>query len=196
MRLILVSVMDPFTLNPEESHMKTGTPSGTKPCTVVCGLFETRESAERAYDALLARGYTKPEISVALSTETRNRHFGIVREPVNNKLLEGAAVGGTLGGTAGALGAAIISIGTALVIPGAAFTLLGPVTAALAGAGAGGAIGTLLGALVGADIPEKHIKVVATRVHAGDILVSVRPKSEADSEAIVKEWKKYAHRIL
>ena len=176
--------------------MKSGAMARTTPCTVISGLFDTRESGERAYEALLARGYLKSEISVLLSNETRKRLFGIVKEPVDNKLLEGAAVGGTIGGAAGALGAALISVGTALVIPGAAFAFLAPITAALAGAGAGGAVGTLVGALVGADIPEKHIKVVSTRVHAGDILVSVRPKSEADGESIVKEWRRYAHKIL
>ncbi|KAF0244222.1 MAG: hypothetical protein FD180_2732 [Planctomycetota bacterium] len=176
--------------------MKTGAMARTKPCTVISGLFETREAAERAYESLVSRGYARSEISVLLSKETRRRLFGIVKEPLDNKLLEGAAVGGTIGGAAGALSAAMLAVGTALVIPGAAFTLIGPITAALAGAGAGGAVGTLVGALVGADIPEKHIKIVSTRVHAGDILVSVKPKSEADGEAILKDWRRYAHKIL
>lgn len=42
---------------------------------MVSGLFHDRESAENAYRALAARGYSKDDVTVVMSDETRQRLF-------------------------------------------------------------------------------------------------------------------------
>jgi SOS response regulatory protein OraA/RecX len=39
-------------------------------------LFSDRPSAEREYDALVARGYSANDINVIMTDEARKRHFG------------------------------------------------------------------------------------------------------------------------
>ena len=42
---------------------------------LVTGLFRDRDSAERAYQSVTERGYTKDDVNLAMSDETRKRHF-------------------------------------------------------------------------------------------------------------------------
>ena len=39
-------------------------------------LFTDRTSAEREYDALVARGYSAEDVNVVMTEEGRKRHFG------------------------------------------------------------------------------------------------------------------------
>ena len=41
----------------------------------VTGLFRDRDSAERAYQSLTDRGYSKDDVNLVMSDETRKRHF-------------------------------------------------------------------------------------------------------------------------
>src|SRR5918997_2292465 len=127
----------------------------------VSGLFNDRDSAERAYRSLSDRGYTTDDVSVLMSDETRNRHFGegTPDTELGSKALEGAGAGSAIGGTLGAIIGGIAAIGTNVVLPGLGLIVAGPLAAALAGAGAGGAAGGLIGALVGAGIPQHRAKV-------------------------------------
>ena len=47
--------------------------SDTRPVT---GLFNDRESAERAYNSVSTRGYGSDDINVVMSDDTRATHFG------------------------------------------------------------------------------------------------------------------------
>ena len=92
---------------------------------LMTGLFPDRESAEAGYDALTERGYTNDDVNVAMSDDTRKRHFvdaGTETE-LGNKAAEGAGVGGAVGGTIGAIAAAVAAVGTSLVIPGSGLSL-------------------------------------------------------------------------
>ena len=159
----------------------------------VTGVFRDRTSAERAYQALLDRGYTRDDINIVMSDEARKRHFTSGKERVEtelgNKALEGAGVGGALGGAIGAAAAAVAAIGTAVAVPGVGLVVAGPIAAALAGAGAGGAAGGLIGALVGAGIPEHRVKSYEPALREGGILMGVRPHTETDAEHIEREWR-------
>ena len=106
---------------------------------MVTGLFKDRDSAERAYQSVHARGYDTSDINLAMSDETRKRHFSstATTTELGNKAAEGAGVGGAIGGTIGAIAAAIAAVGTSLVIPGLGLVIAGPAVAALAGAGGG-----------------------------------------------------------
>jgi hypothetical protein len=157
---------------------------------MVTGMFRDRDSAERAYNALPARGYSERDINLAMSDETRRRHFGDGTETeLGNKAAEGAGVGGAIGATIGAIGAAVAAVGTSLVIPGLGIVLAGPAAAALAGAGAGGVTGGLIGALVGWGIPEERIKHYEEGIKQGGIVMGVTPRSDEDAEYIEREWR-------
>ena len=113
---------------------------------MVTGMFRDRESAEKAYDALEEKGYTKDEINVMMSDDTRKRYFADDDDSdLGSKAMEGAGTGSAIGGTVGAVAGIIAAIGTNLVIPGLGLVIAGPIAAGLAGAGAGGITGGLIG---------------------------------------------------
>ena len=141
------------------------TPSTTTPSTtttrnedgqLVTGLFPDRASAEAAYGAATERGYSRDDVNLVMSDETRATHFGDqgTSTELGNKAAEGAGIGGAIGGTVGAIAAAIAAVGTSLVLPGVGLVVAGPIAAALAGAGAGAAGGGLVGALIGLEHPR------------------------------------------
>lgn len=159
---------------------------------MLTGLFPDRDSAERAYQAVSERGYTKDEINVVMSDQTRTTHFSqgaATKTELGNKAAEGAGIGGALGGTLGAILAAVAATGTSIALPGLGLVIAGPVAAALAGAGAGAATGGLLGALVGWGIPEERVKHYESGLKQGGILIGVRPHSEADADYIEQQWR-------
>ena len=43
--------------------------------TMVTGLFRDRDSAEQAYRSVTDRGYSRDDVNVVMSDETRRRHF-------------------------------------------------------------------------------------------------------------------------
>ncbi len=47
----------------------------TNQSRMVSGLFNDKESAERAYQSLVARGYTSEEANVIMSDDTRNKYY-------------------------------------------------------------------------------------------------------------------------
>ena len=157
---------------------------------IVTGIFRDRDSAERAYESISARGYTERDVNLAMSDDTRKRYFadGATTE-LGNKASEGAGVGGAVGATVGAIAAAIAAVGTSLVIPGLGLVIAGPAAAALAGAGAGGVTGGLIGALVGWGIPEERVKHYESGIKEGGIVMGVTPRSAEDAEYLEREWK-------
>ncbi|TDB61204.1 hypothetical protein EZE20_20175 [Arundinibacter roseus] len=165
---------------------------------MITAVFLNRENAEKAYDNLLGRGYTRDDISVMMSKETRDTNFGEDNEndtvkdsALGDKAMEGAGVGSAIGGTAGAIIGAIAAIGTSVALPGLGLVIAGPIVAGLTGAGAGGLTGGIIGALVGSGIPEERAKHYKTSLEDGGILVGVRPRSAEESRAIAEEWKLY-----
>ena len=157
----------------------------------IIGMFPDRETAELAYEALVARGYARSDINILMSEETKNRYFmhtGPTTE-LGSKAGEGAGVGGAIGGTVGAIAAAIAAIGTTLLLPGLGLVVAGPLAAAIAGAGAGAATGGIVGLLVGWTIPEERVKEYDQGVRRGGILISVQPRTKADAAYLEEKWK-------
>lgn len=159
--------------------------------TMVSALFKDRASADKAYQAVLDRGYSHDRISTVMTDEARKRHYpeGTVGTEEGNKALEGSGVGGAIGSITGGLIGAIAAIGTNLILPGLGLVVAGPLAAGLAGAGAGGLTGGLVGALVGWGIPEEHAKEYETGVAEGGIVLGVECASEADARAIEADWR-------
>lgn len=62
---------------------------------LMTGLFNDRESAESAYQALSSRGYNEKDINVVMSDDTRKKHFsapGATETELGNKAAKGAGV--------------------------------------------------------------------------------------------------------
>ena len=62
----------------------------------VTALFPDRDSAERAYQQAVDRGYRREDLSVLMSDETRQRHFpatGARTTELGTKAAEGTGVG-------------------------------------------------------------------------------------------------------
>lgn len=152
-------------------------------------LFTDRTSAEREYDALVARGYSAKDVSVLMTEEGRQRHFGdgAANTELGNKALEGAGVGGGIGAVAGGALAAL-AVAATVAIPGVGLIVAGPIAAALAGAGAGAVTGGAIGALVGAGIPEERVKDYESGLKDGGIVMGVKPRTPEDEAYFEREW--------
>lgn len=174
------------------AHAVTGQPYREGGMTT--GLFRDRNSAEQAYHALSSRGYSKDDVNVLMSDETRDSHFGdnTAHTELGDKAMEGAGVGSAIGGTAGAIIGAIAAIGTSVALPGLGLIIAGPLAAALAGAGAGGLTGGLVGALVGSGIPEEHAAAYESGIKNGGILVGVKPRNAEDARYFEEEFRRHS----
>ena len=183
------NVSTPSTSSGTMSSSSTG--SGN----MVTGLFPDRASAEAAYDAAHSRGYSKDDVNLVMSNDTRKRHFSddsaMGKETeLGNKAAKGAGIGGAIGGSIGAVLAGIAAVGTSIALPGIGLVVAGPLAAAAAGAGAGAASGGLLGALIGWNMPEERVKEYEDGVNKGGILLGVRTKNDDDAMHFENEWKK------
>jgi len=163
--------------------------SNEKP--LMTGLFPDRDSAELGYNALSERGYTKDDVNVVMSEDTKKRYFtsaGTETE-LGTKAAKGAGVGGAIGGTVGAIAAAVAAVGTSIALPGLGLVIAGPLAAALAGAGAGAATGGIVGAFVGWNMPEERVKQYDEGIRKGGILMGVRPRTDEDAAYFENAWK-------
>ena len=158
---------------------------------MLTGMFSDRESTEKAYNSLHERGYTKDDINLIMSDETRKKHFsGDVKETeIGTKAAEDAGKGSAIGGAVGAVVGVIAALGTSLVIPGLGLLVAGPLAAGLAGAGAGGIAGGVIGALVGSGIPEERATLYESGVKEGHIVMGVHPRNEEDASHIEQSWR-------
>ncbi len=162
---------------------------------LVTASFRDRESAERAYDSITARGYKSDDIHVLMTDETRKRHFvkGKETTDMGNKALKGAGVGGAVGGALGATAVGLAAAAATVTVPVLGLMIAGPLAGALAGGAAGGAAGGLVGMLVGAGIPEDRAKTYETELKDGGIVLGVKPKHDDDARFFESEWQ--AHNV-
>jgi hypothetical protein len=154
-------------------------------------LFKNPANAEAAYNDLLARGFTKDDISVVMSEDTHRNHFlnkDISETELKSKALEGVGIGGAVGGTLGAIAAAIAAVGTSLIIPGLGLVVAGSLAAGLAGAGAGAATGGAIGGLIGLGFPDEKAKEYEGGIKRGGVLLSVKTKSEPQYNELYDGW--------
>jgi hypothetical protein len=159
---------------------------------MLTGMFRDRDSADRAYNSAISRGYTKDEVNLMMSDQTRDSWFtGDDDSALGSKALEGAGTGSAIGGTLGAIIGGIAAIGTNVLLPGLGLIVAGPILAALAGAGAGGLTGGLVGALVGSGIPEEHAKLYEEGVRNGGAVMGITPRNAEDADYFENEWRSY-----
>jgi hypothetical protein len=156
--------------------------------TMMTGLFRDRDSAERGYGTLTSRGYGRDDMSLLMSEETRNRHFGSdsARTELGTKAAQGAGAGAVTGGGLGALLAGLAAAGIA--VPGLPIIAMGTLAAALTGAVTGGGLGALIGGLIGYGIPEDRARQYDRGIREGGIVMGVTPRSRQDAEYFEREW--------
>jgi hypothetical protein len=154
----------------------------------VGALFENRQDAEDAINALKGRGFRGDQIGIALRDRTAQ---GQLIDDTGTKAADGAATGAVSGGLLGGVVGFLVGVG-ALAIPG-----IGPVVSAgvlstvfgaagataLAGAGIGAATGGVVGGLIGMGIPETEAAYFETGFRKGHVLVTVNAGNRV-SEAI------------
>ena len=162
----------------------------------VTGLYDSPESAARAYDGLTSKhGYKAEEVSVLMSDKTRSQYFADAKPGAEfaggSKAAEGLGKGGAIGGGIGAALGAILAVGTTIVVPGLGLVVAGPIAAALAGAGAGGATGGIIGALVGAGIPKDRAAEYDRGIQQGGIVIGTRARDDAHAAELEQEFGTY-----
>ncbi|KVV15458.1 hypothetical protein [Flavobacterium sp. TAB 87] len=157
---------------------------------MLTGMFADRESTENAYNALHERGYSKEEINLVMSDETRKKYYSDKNDDseLGTKAAETAGAGSAIGGTIGAIVGVIAAIGTSVVIPGLGLIVAGPLAAGLAGAGAGGITGGLIGALVGSGIPEERAKIYESGINEGHVVLGIHPRNTDDADYLEQNW--------
>jgi hypothetical protein len=170
----------------ENTHNTDGT---KRP--LLTGMFSDRESTERAYNTLHERGYSKDDINLIMSDDTKKRHYSYEDDDseLGTKAAETAGAGSAIGGTIGAIVGVIAALGTSIVLPGLGLVIAGPIAAGLAGAGAGGITGGLIGALVGSGIPEDRAKIYESGVKDGHVVLGVHPRNDEDANFLEEDWK-------
>ena len=163
---------------------------------MVTALFHDAAGVERAYEAALSRGYSRDDINLVLSEDTRRRYF--MADQVETELAEKAAestekkqpaaskLGGPAGGTAATIAPALAAIGSAALLPGLIFA--GPIAVALAAGAAVGVAGGLVGALTNWGIPKTRVEEYESQIREGGILIGVATKSDDDATDLQNEW--------
>lgn len=177
-----------MTENQNQNHMSD---NKTTDRGMLTGMFRDRESTEHAYNTLQERGYTKDDINLVMSDETRKKYFSgdAGDTEIGTKAAEGAGKGSAIGGTVGAIVGVIAAIGTSIAIPGLGIVIAGPIAAGLAGAGAGGITGGVIGALVGSGIPEARAKLYESGIKDGNIVMGVHPRNDEDARYFESNWR-------
>ena len=156
----------------------------------VSRVFRSREEADRAYEDLHGRGYSKDDINVLMSDDTRDRYFTNVDNDteLGDRVAENASTGSLIGGGIGAVVGAVAAIGSNVLLPGLGLVIAGPLAAGLAGAGAGAATGGLVGALTGAGVPEDEAARYENDIKDGGIYMGYKPRNEEDARYSYDRW--------
>lgn len=164
----------------------------------VTALFTDRNSADRAYRVATELGYGQDDIDVMMSDETRQRLFpghstrtelaADVQSSTPAQSKTAKELGGPTGGTIGTTVPVVAAIGALLLLPGAGLALAGPIAAAVTAATAAGIAGGVAAALTHWGVPRSRVKDYEDGIRNGGILLGVRPRSQSDSERIVRGW--------
>jgi hypothetical protein len=139
------------------------------------GIYTNRQAVEKAVDSLHRENFAKADISVFLPHKD---DLGKLSHVPETRAVEGAEMGMTAGAIIGSVLGCLAGVGL-LAVPGVgAVIVAGPLATMLIATGAAAGIGGLWGGLIGLGIPEKEAKHFQTRLHKGDILLSVHCSDE------------------
>jgi hypothetical protein len=138
---------------------------------VEVGVFATVDDARDAVRGLLAAGFTKDQITVVCSDETKEQYFHEFehQHPAGTYTPTAAIAGGTIGALLGGLTVVGAAIGTGSLALWAA----GPITA-----WAGGVAGGLVGAMMTRGVEKELANYYQQAVMEGQILVAAEELSD------------------
>jgi uncharacterized protein (TIGR02271 family) len=157
--------------------------------STVVGVFQEREQAREAIDALKDANFPAESISI-LSPD--KEATAAMAEETGTHAGSAAATGAVTGGILGGLGGWLLGIG-ALAIPGIGpFIAAGAFASALTGAAVGAGVGAIAGALVGMGIPKEEADYYEGEVKSGRTLVTVKADSRYDeAQSILRQQGAY-----
>jgi len=144
--------------------------------SVVVGVFEDREQAERAAEELRQAGFSDDQIGFAMrggdpAAEGGEGEEGMSDDDERGGTREGLVMGAISGGALGG----IVGAAAALLIPGIGPILAGGILgAALTGAAVGAATGGIVGALREWGVSEEEAQYYESELQAGRVLLTVR----------------------
>jgi len=143
----------------------------------VVAVFEDRDDAQDAINALRDAGFRADDISIL----ARDRDTaGQLADDTGTEMATGAATGALAGGLLGGVAGWLVGIG-ALAIPGVGpIIAAGPLAAALGGAAIGAAGGGIVGALTGMGIPEDEAKYYDEEFRRGGIVITAQARGRYD----------------
>jgi hypothetical protein len=136
----------------------------------VVGVFDSREQAERAIDALHAAGFSGDQLGIAARGEQRLEEAVERRDERmedRTRTVGGAVTGGVAGGLIGAVLAGLIPGVGPVIAAGALAGILG-------GAVTGAAVGGMVGALMDMGVTEEEAQQYDREFRAGRTIVTVR----------------------
>ena len=149
----------------------------------VFGIYTNRNDVEHAVAMLRAENFANTDISVFLPHKDG---IGNLAHVSDTKAVEGAEMGMTTGAIIGSVLGCLAGVGM-LAIPGiGAVIVAGPLATMLMATGVAAGIGGLWGGLIGMGIPEKEAAHIHSRLHQGNILLSVHC-ADADKMMRAKE---------
>jgi len=160
----------------------------TQRSRMLTGMFADRQSTESAYNVLHERGYTKDDINLVMSDQTRDKHFPKGETELGTKAFEGTGTGAAIGGVVGAAVGIIAAVGASVAIPGLGLVIAGPIIAGLAGAAGGGVTGGLIGTFVGSGMTDERARLYDSGVKEGKIVMGVNPRNDEDAEYFRTLW--------
>ena len=146
---------------------------------VRAGVFPTVAAASEAVRRLLAAGFSKEQITVICSDETKEQYFREFehQQPAGTNTPAAAAVGGTIGASLGGAAAGAVGLATG------GLPLIG---AAGIGIWAGGILGGFLGAMATRGVEKEAANFYDQAVSKGKLLVAVEEHERLPSLALAE----------
>jgi len=165
---------------------------------LLTAMFPDGDSAERAYQACIDRGYEIGDVNVLVSEGTRQRLLKAesqIKTRLAERKAEGGELGGPKGGRAGILMTVLAAAGAAIAIP-ALGVVAGPIAVALTAAGAAGAAAGLISVFSDWGVPADRVRGYESAIKKGFILVMVETRDADDVRQIADAWKKLGGRDI
>jgi hypothetical protein len=143
------------------------------------GVFQTVDAARNAVHGLLAAGFTKDQITVLCSDETKEQYFHEFehQDPAGTHTPLAAATGGTIGAVVGALTVVASAAATGSV----ALLAAGPISTL-----AGGVAGGLVGAMMTRGVEKELANFYQQAVVEGRILVAAEDTGPDSAHSLAK----------
>ena len=145
---------------------------------VLVGVFESDADAQRCVEELRRAGFREDQVGVVARDGVATIGDAKADYDSGGTIAAGTATGAVAGAGVGALWALGMAAGAVPVI--GPVVVGGLLATVLASAATGAVAGSIVGALVGLGVPEAEAARYEQELHAGRVLVTVRPEARAD----------------